>query len=109
MGAVDAVKQRREERQREERYAGVDGQAQRIDEEDVDHRAHIDRVGDDYSVYESEDRQRGEGGACRSLERDAVVFAEVVDEYQRGDGQQVEDVHAYRQSHEVGYEHYPAR
>ena len=34
--------------------------------------------------------------------------AEVIDENECGNGQQVEDVYAYRQSHQVGYEYQPA-
>lgn len=97
-----------DERQREERDARVDGQPQRVDEREVDHRPDVDRVGDDDVVDEDQDGPGGERGDGRAAPRDAVVLAEVVDEDQRGDGQQVEDMHADREPHQVGDQDDPA-
>ena len=49
-------------------------------------------MGDDDTVDENQNRARNEGADRNTFERDALRFAEIVDEYQRGNGQQVEDV-----------------
>ena len=65
-------------------------------------------MGDDDTVDENQNRARNEGADRNTFERDALRFAEIVDEYQRGNGQQVEDVHADRKPHQVGDQHDPA-
>ena len=98
-----------DQRQREERDARVDRQAERVDEQRVDLRPDPDGVGDDDVVDEDDHRpghERREGDASPGHRGG---LAEVVDEDQRGDAEQVEDVHADRESHQVGDQHDPAR
>ena len=98
-----------DQRQGEEHHARVGGQPERIDEQRVDLCADPYRVGDDDVVHE---QQGGAGDECRidhALEGHLLGLAEVVDEGQRRDGEQVEDVHADREAHQVGDQHDPAR
>ena len=97
-----------DQRQCEEHHARVDGQPQRVDEEKVEHRPDVDRVGDDDVVDEDQDGARDQRGVDDALESHLLRRAEIVDEHQRRDGQQVEDVHADRQSHHVGDQYDPA-
>ena len=97
------------QRQREEHDARIDGQAERIDEKEIDHRPDIDRVGDDDVVDEEQDGARDQRGVDHAFEGHLLRLTEIVDEYQRRNGQQVEDVHADRKAHHVGDQHDPAR
>ena len=94
VGVPHAPPEQGEERQCEEGDARVDRQAERIDEQYVDHRPDVDRVGDNQSVDEPEDRQRDDRCDAESLEGHGRVFAEIVDVDQCRNGQQIEDVNA---------------
>ena len=109
MGEIYADAERSQQGHYEEHEARIDGQPQRVDEEEVEQGADIDRMGNDDAVDENKNRARNEGADRDTLEGDALCFAEIVDEYQRGNGQQVEDVHADRKPHQVGDQHDPAR
>lgn len=109
VGVPHAPPEQGEERQCEDGDARVDRQAERIDEQYVDHRPDVDRVGDNQSVDEPEDRQRDDRCDAESLEGHGRVFAEIVDVDQRRNGQQIEDVNADRESHEVGDQDQPPR
>ena len=103
-----APAQPEDQRQREDDHTRVDGQSERVDEKEVDHRSGVDRVGDDDVVDEDQDGARDQRGVDDALESHLLRRAEIVDEHQRRDGQQVEDVHADRQSHHVGDQYDPA-
>ena len=109
VGVPHAPPEQGEERQCEDGDARVDRQAERIDEQYVDHRPDVDRVGDNQSVDEPEDRQRDDRCDAESLEGHGRVFAEIVDVDQCRNGQQIEDVNADRESHEVGDQDQPPR
>ena len=96
------------QRQREEHDARIDGRAERIDEKEIDHRPDIDCVGDDDVVDEEQDGARDQRGVDHAFEGHLLRLTEIVDEYQRRNGQQVEDVHADRKAHHVGDQHDPA-
>ena len=98
-----------DEGQGEKHHARVDRQPQRVDEEKVEHRAHVDRVGDDDAVDDQQDGTGDQRRVDQAAPRDGLRGAEIVDEDQRRDGQQVEDVHADRKAHQVGDQHDPAR
>ena len=109
VGVPHAPPEQGEERQCEEGDARVDRQAERVDEQRVDLRPDPDGVGDDDVVDEDDHRpghERREGDASPGHRGG---LAEVVDEDQRGDAEQVEDVYADREAHQVGDQHDPAR
>ena len=109
VGVPRGPAQAADQRQCEEHHARVDGQAQRVDEEKVEHRPDVDRVGDDDVVDEQKDGPGDQGGVNDAFEGYLFGFAEVVDEHQRRNGQQVEDVDADRKAHHVGNQDDPAR
>ena len=107
VGVPRGPAQRADERQREEDDARIDGESERIDEQHVEHRADVYRVGNDQVVDEEQDGAGGEQRAGGAAQRDLLCGAEVVDEDECRDGQQVQDVHADREPHEVGDQHDP--
>ena len=62
VGVPRSPAQAADQRQREEHHARVDGQPQRVDEQQVDHRPDVDRVGDDDVVDEDQDGARDQRG-----------------------------------------------
>ena len=109
MGVPHAPAQQGEKCQREEDDSRVDRQPERVDEEHVDHGSDVDRVGDNESVDEPEDRQCDDRRDAETLEGHGLVFTEIVDVNQCRNGQQVEDMDADRESHQVGDQDQPPR
>ena len=77
VGVPHAPPEQGEERQCEDGDARVDRQTERIDEQYVDHRPDVDRVGDNQSVDEPEDRQRDDRCDAESLEGNGRVIWEI--------------------------------
>ena len=67
-----------------------------IYEEYIYHRSDIDGIRNDDIVEEQQNGTRKECYEEHTFECDALILAEVVDEYQRRNGQQVEDMHTDR-------------
>ncbi len=94
--------------QREDRHARIDRQPQDVDEEDVDHRTYPDRVGNNQVVDDDQHGASDQESHADAFERRALGTAEIVDECQRRNGQQIEDMHTDRQAHQIGNQHDPA-
>ena len=105
---IDGRAEGGEEQQDEEEQAAVHRQPQSVDEPAVHDGAHGHRVGDDEVVDEEQDCGGQQGDLHDAPGGDVPVFAEVVDEDQRGDREQVEQVDADREAHQVGDQHQPA-
>ena len=87
---------------REENHTQIDRKPQRIDTEEIEHRSDVDRVGDDQVVDKDQDGPSDQRGQEEPLPGNLLRAAEVVDEDQGRDGQQVQQVDADREAHQVG-------
>ena len=96
----------------EEYHARVYWHAEAIYSEGVECCAKGYGVGDDNTVYSTEDKERNKQGSTHHKDVAQLVYALVATEepyhHKRGDGEQVEDMHTDRETHEVGDEDYPA-
>ena len=93
--------QRSKHRKDEEYHTRIDGQTQRIDEQAIHCCTDGNRIRNDYTIDSQQNSSRHAGCRHDTFERYGRPLAEVVDEYQRRDCQQVQDMHTDRQTHQV--------
>ena len=85
--------QRRKQRKDEEDHTRIDRQTQRIDKQTINHRTYCNRIRDNYTIDCQQNSACHEGRNDHTSQRNCRPLAEVVDEHQRRDCQQVQDMH----------------
>ena len=107
VGVPDAVDDGCHEQQRVDERAHVEAPVQIVDGKELEPRGHLDYAGYDAIEDSAQQRRRNDHRPHRARACDGVVL-EIVDHHDGRDGKQIEQMDAYRQAHQIGYQDYPA-